>query len=323
MVRAFTDSLKEVHTSLVSQGYHQSKPDYRPQRLRYLLENDIYASVYDPSVYDPSGYQPFENDLRSRTEVFARRALAAQSLLLRYGATATVEQISELYALASDSNTWRACFLEAVCSAPNPFIPGFNLLKTLRETADRTIDEGKKRHFEDLEQDILQLLEGVLEQLPKTVDSCRGQMLSCVSIFEAQTSSETRTGFNGPLNNALQHHNATRMLCSQPLWLDYMLHKFGSRSLLLSDTSSSVKHYQTPAQKAMLILSASHAYYKVPKWRMLLDLEVYILVIFVFSTVILRHSSEIAKVGEMSFVMYLAVSETCQIRWGAILISSY
>lgn len=230
--------------------------------------------------------------------LFSQRELDVQSVLLQVGAEPIARDLIRLMNADVDKKRWRTCFLDSVCRAQNPFIPGVNLLVVLRE-ATRISPEGRKATFKNMRVEVSRLLAEILEQLPKTVDACPGKMATCASVFEPETVRVPPTGFTGPLGIALQHRQVMKLLCPKPLVLDFMRQRFNQGPLRKADNRRAwcvPKVYRIMRHK-----------YKVPKWRMAFDLEVYGLILVVFSRFVLLHDEGDPGATEISFSIYAVV----------------
>lgn len=228
------------------------------------------------------------------------RTLKALSVMLQFGGDPR-RLMRHLVGQGEDYvRKLRCCFLESVCSAPNPFVPGISLSVALDEVARLTPD-GERRAPERLRQDVCRLLLEILEQLPKTVEACPGKMATCSALFESQGSEGSRLGFTGPLGIALQNRKTMEMLFSRPLVLDFMCQRFNADL-----PSDSFLHKGVPVEERLLI--AGQEYYRVPQWRMGFDLEVYVLFVSFFTAVILLHEDEPPTDIEKSFIIYIVVS---------------
>lgn len=206
------------------------------------------------------------------------------------------ERIQQLIFRKESYEHWKTCFMSSVCLAPNPFIPGVNILVVLDKVMQQSPDGFKAA--QNLRQDVSRLLDEILEQLPKTVDACPGKMSTCKSLFEPETMHHepSPTGFDGPLGIALRYRCTMETLCPKPLVRDFMSQKF----------SGYLWREEHPMEEALL--DNFYVYYDIPMWRMALDLEAYLLVVVFFSTAVLFHSDGPPGGAEVCFIIYILVS---------------
>lgn len=231
------------------------------------------------------------------------RALEIISLLLRFGAIPHFDLMAHLMMLSEHYQAkLRMCLMDSVCLAPNPFVPGINLLVVLSEVS-QSIPPSKRKAPEDIRQDLNRLLNEVLEQLPKSVDACPGKITTCLSLFEVQTTKKRLpTGFAGPLGVAFRDRMAMEMLCSKPLALDFMSYRF--------DVGNSADGAHMDRGKAIeeRLMLYNSKFYKVPKWRMAFDVEIYILYVYYYTHRVLLYDGD-PSIYESAFFIYIVVRE--------------
>lgn len=229
------------------------------------------------------------------------RSMESLALVLQAGAKPQPRQIAQLIVLDDEYlGDLRACILSAVCSARNPFIPGTSLLVTLDAAARISPDE-EQRVLQGLGDDVSRLLLEILEQLPKAVDAIPGTMATCSSLFESNAMETQPTGFTGPLGVALMHQKTMEILCTRPLVLDFMSHRFNG-SLHQGGRNQDLSMEER-------ILIEFHKNYKVPKWRMGLDVLVYLIVLVYFSKIVLLHDGPMRLPEQLSIVYVMVRGE--------------
>lgn len=154
-------------------------------------------------------------------------AIEVYSSLLGHPVLLDPEELVQLS--RKKSGEWlRACFLETVVSAKNPFVPGMTLSVGLGKAAPRA-PEGERRKLLSLQREIDTLLLEVLDRLPQTVRAFHGGMAGCCRIFEPECSAsraDESRGFLGPLWMALQERHQVETFLTRPLLLDFLSRRF-------------------------------------------------------------------------------------------------
>lgn len=240
------------------------------------------------------------------------------------------------------------CFLGAVESAKNPFIPGVTLSIAL-DDAMRGAPEGFRRTLTTLQGGIDDLLLEILERLPQTVRGFPSGLAGCRELFEPETMGSLPRGFAGPLRSLLQSEKHMRTFCSCPLVMDYLSRKFTRGLPYPSDSEGIItdKYALSYLKSEGLVIESSgplagmlrgpllqgtaedpnltylvgaqftiagvianpSKYYKVPWLRMLWDLVVYIILLVIFSNFVLLYTPGPLTPAEVALALYILVSE--------------
>lgn len=280
----------------------------------------------------------------TETERFSDNAFHAQSLLMGIGAEPDPARILELMKQHGGIEKWRECAVDAIFWAHNPLIPAITSLVSLNEAARRSTQVSKKRDLEDAVEDIGNLIHQILNQLPKEIDAWEGKMSTCASIFEPEIFGSSATGFTGPLGLVLRHRHAMEILCPEPLVIDYLFRIFDQGrarrnkvrlTSMPGDVGDSGGSIGAPylhqtfcwwadrlrgllgrsatiqggymGSEEFRVLKASYKYYRVPKWRMVFDMEVYLVILVLFMKFVLLHDDGPPGVVESCFIIYIVV----------------
>lgn len=131
----------------------------------------------------------------------------------------------------------KTCFLRAVASAGNPFIPGMTLSVALAGALDKA-PEGERRMLTSLRGHVNALLLEILERLPQTVRGFEGQMKGCAAMLEPEESMENHRGRPGPLRMAFQERLQMEIFCKVPIVMDFVSRRFTRGLPDLRDTGS-------------------------------------------------------------------------------------
>ena len=154
-------------------------------------------------------------------------AIEVYATLLAHPALLDPEELVQLS--RKKSGEWlRACFLETVVRADNPFVPGMTLSVGLGRAAPRA-PEGERRKLLSLQREIDDLLLEVLDRLPQTVRAFHGGMAGCCRVFEPECSAsiaDEGRGFLGPLWMAVQERHQVETFLTRPLLLDFLSRRF-------------------------------------------------------------------------------------------------
>lgn len=148
------------------------------------------------------------------------------SSLLEYSALPSQDFLGRLARDGHTSLAWlKTCFLGAVVSASNPFIPGMHLSVSLAGAAEDA-PEGERRNLIPVQQSVDDLLLEVLERLPQTVLGFNEHMRGCSAVFEPEGSKEHRKNRRGPLRMALKERQQMETFCTVPLVMDFIYRRF-------------------------------------------------------------------------------------------------
>lgn len=136
---------------------------------------------------------------------------------------------------------FKACCMQAVTFAANPFIPGMSLSVTLAEAAERA-PEGEKGFLITLQKKVDKLLLEILERLPPTVRAFHGGMDGCCSVFEPELTSSTEAppgtaAVVGILSATLKVRQQRETYCKVPLVMDFLSCRFTRGLPNVRDTS--------------------------------------------------------------------------------------
>lgn len=163
--------------------------------------------------------EPDENRNR-RAKGFQKSGPEVVSSLLEY----TRPNYADLLKLSRGRQTqhkWlKTCFLRAVSSADNPFLPGMALSVALAEAGENAA-EGERKKIVSLGKSIEALLLEILERLPQTVLGFENAMSGCSAMLEPDRT-EHQKEFPGPLSLALSRKLQTETFCTAPLVIDYL-----------------------------------------------------------------------------------------------------
>lgn len=272
------------------------------------------------------------------------------STVAKHGGKPTVQELSSIgwaHGRGLFTETMlEACFLGAVETAKNPFVPGITLSIALMDTMKRA-PNNFPRTFTALQESIDELLLEVLERLPRMIRGFPAGITCCHDIFEPETTGALPKGFTGPLGSLLQREHQTNTFCRAPLVMNFLSRKF-TRGLpdmrdseyvlqddhtldflrkgglvIEGDTMSRIFRGQllqgiaedpTPTLLAGAqfiiagVVANPRQYYKVPKLRMLLDLMVYLVLVVLFDIFILLHKPGSLTSAEVGLGIYIVVS---------------
>lgn len=160
------------------------------------------------------------------------------SVLIAYGAEVAYRDLIQLATVVKPSEL-KECFLGAVSSAANPFIPGMALSAALSDAVMKS-RENEQRVLSALRDGLDELLLEVLERLPQSIRAFVGGIDGCAVVFEPETTGALPEGFRGPLRIALEEPQYTENLCVAPLVFEYLSFKFASGLPDAKDTSDIV-----------------------------------------------------------------------------------
>lgn len=284
-----------------------------------------------------------------RDRAGVEKALAIVTIVLKHGGEPTPEDLSRLgWFIARGTCTMElleACFLRAIESARNPFVPGIRLSVVLSD-AIRGAQEGSQRTFVVLQEGVDGLLLKILEGLPQTVRKFPHGMAGCRSLFEPETTGELPQGFEGPLRSLVENEEQLRKFCVSPLVMNYLSRSFTRGLPNLRDTQRAIGDaeglsylrseglvvdsnltcdvchgqklqgtgggrltYLRGAQFVIAGVVAKPAnYYRVPSLRMGWDLVVYIVLLVLFDKFVLMYPNKPLTWGEVGLGVYIMVS---------------
>lgn len=151
--------------------------------------------------------------------------LVLLSCLFKHGAQPRHRRLIDLSRSAPSFDRLESCFLDAVASASNPFIPGMILSVALAD-AVRRAPEGERRKLLSLQNSLESLLLEVLERLPHTVQGFPGRMDGCSAVFEPENTLQSPRSWPGPLKRAMGARHQLVTFCTTPLLVDFLSRRF-------------------------------------------------------------------------------------------------
>ncbi|CAN0005184.1 unnamed protein product [Scytosiphon promiscuus] len=155
----------------------------------------------------------------------AEESLSALTILLQHGTQPLPKDLVFLSRVVS-TDTLEECFLEAVASAKNCFIPSLQLSFTLQE-AIVGAPERDRRVLAGLKQGVDALLTAILKCLPQKVSCVSGGMAACAAVLEPELNDNRLTyARKGPLAMSLCCTHRIVTFATAPLCMNYMLLKF-------------------------------------------------------------------------------------------------
>lgn len=155
----------------------------------------------------------------------AEESLSALAMLLQHGTIPLAKDLVFLSRVVS-TDTLEECFLQAIASAKNCFIPSLHLSFMLQDAIDEA-SERDRRVLAGLKQGVDALLAAILKCLPQKVSCVSGGMAACAAILEPELNENRLTYARmGPLAASLSCCHRIVTFATTPLCMNYMLLKF-------------------------------------------------------------------------------------------------